>query len=281
MTASLPPLRTDLERAAEDLAEVGVTRVLGAADPGEIELAARRLADQAAAEVKLGVAFHDDGLTLQANPRAPNQRVWNLINKGEVFRRLALNEVARGLVARLLGPDALLFSMTANIACKGGKAQALHGDQVFAPAETPYPLVANCLWMLDAFTPDNGATRVAPGTHMARRWPSWNESVETFPAIGPKGALMVWDGRLWHGTGANRTEAPRRGLLAAYCAPFVRQQENATLSTSPGTLKDCSDELLALLGFRSWAGMGSIDGADNGVLRGRPTSYSGELSPGT
>jgi hypothetical protein len=277
MTRLIPPVRRSTAAAQEDLLTAGLCFVRGAAPVEEVEEARARLVDQAAAEDELGCAFRDPGDRFRNEPDGPNQRVWNLINKGAVFGRLALNPLVSQLVGSLLGPEFLLFSFTANIARLGGRPQPLHGDQVFVRPDTPYPVIANCLWMLDDFTPTNGATRVVPGSHTEGRWPRPGEPIEAHPATGPRGTIMVWDGRLWHGTGANETTVPRHGLLAAYCAPFIRQQENATVSTSPGVLANCSDELRALLGFRSWAGLGSIDSADGGVLRGRPVRFSTEL----
>jgi ectoine hydroxylase-related dioxygenase (phytanoyl-CoA dioxygenase family) len=278
MEVAMPPIRTDLALAEQDLVETGLALIGGAASPEQIEVARTRLIEQAAGEDAAGCAFRERGDTFRNQAGAVNQRIWNLINKGEIFRAFAVNAVVRRLVGRVLGPDFLLFSSTANIVRQGGRPQFLHGDQVFAPVETPYPLLANTMWMLSDFTPENGATRVVPGSHLAKRWPGPGETIESFPATGPAGTLMVWDGRLWHGTGPSRASEPRLGLLTAYCAPFLRQQENSTVSVSPEVLAHCSDDLRTLLGFRSWAGMGSIDGADNGVLRDRPTRYSGALT---
>jgi ectoine hydroxylase-related dioxygenase (phytanoyl-CoA dioxygenase family) len=137
--------------------------------------------------------------------------------------------------------------------------------------------MANCLWMVGEFTDENGATHVVPGSHRAGRWPAYEEDVETVAGTGSVGTIMVWDGRLWHRTGVNRTNEPRLGVLCAYCRPFVRPQENSTLSVSPEVLEECSDELLTLLGFRSWQGLGSLDGPTYGVLQARPTGYTREL----
>ena len=277
MTIALPPIRSCLDDAKRDLDEIGMTRFGGAADEETLEAARRRLDDQAAGEDAHGSAFRDFGDKVVNIPGAPNQRVWNLINKGEVFRRMALNEAVQTLVKHLLGEDILLFSFTSNIANKGGLAQPLHGDQVFAPAETPYPLIANCAWMLDDYTEENGATRVVPDSHRTGRWPEPHEEVEVATAVGPAGTIMVWDGRLWHGTGVNRTDKPRRGLLAAYCKPFLRTQENSTISVDPAVLEQCSPEMLTLLGFRTWHGLGMVEGSRHGDLNRRPTVYSREL----
>ena len=44
---------------------------------------------------------------------------------------------------------------------------------------------------------------------------------------------MVFDGRLWHGTGAHTGGCDRLGALATFCCPQFRQQENQTLGLDP------------------------------------------------
>ena len=279
MITPLPPIRTELADAKRDLDEVGITRIVGAADEAMLDAVRARVDEQAAGEDAHGCAFRDGGDVVANVAGAPNQRVWNLVNKGKVFRDLVMNETALALVKHLMGEDILLFSLTANIANQGGAPQPLHGDQKFAPADTPYPLIVNCAWMLDPFTDENGATRVVPDSHRSGAWPEEGAEIETLPATGPAGGLMVWDGRLWHGTGANRTPHPRRGILAAYCRPFLRTQENSTISVDPAVLAEASPELLTLLGFRTWFGLGMVDGSRHGELSARPGQFTGELKP--
>jgi ectoine hydroxylase-related dioxygenase (phytanoyl-CoA dioxygenase family) len=278
-TMKLPPIRTSIQAAKQDLDEGGLTRLTGAAGADEIRAARDRLIAQAAAEDAYGCASRDDGHGDKRGLTGPNQRVWHLISKGEVFRRIALNETVHALIRHVLGPDFLLFSLSANIACRGGSAQPLHGDQIFASAQTPYPVLANCQWMLADVTEENGATRVVPRSHLARRWPRDGEAIETVPATGPAGTIMVWDGRLWHGTGVNRTPSPRYALLAAYCSPFIRQQENFSLTVPPEVLAKCSPELLGLLGFRNWQDLGMVDGSMHGEIHFRPARHTRELEP--
>jgi ectoine hydroxylase-related dioxygenase (phytanoyl-CoA dioxygenase family) len=275
---ALPPIRSRIEDAKADLDDYGLTRFAAAVSPSMVTQARTRLVAQAAGEIAAGLAHRDVGATPYPAEGAANQRVWNLLNKGKVFHDFTMNATALELVRHLLGPDLLLFSMTANIACRGGTAQNIHGDQLFAPADTTQSLLANCLWMLDAFTEDNGATRVVPRSHNARRWPMPDEQIDTVPATGPAGTLMVWDGRLWHGTGANTTDSPRHGLLAAFCRPFIRPQENHTVSIAPQILAQCSAEMLTLLGFSPWRGLGMIDGGLAQARQGRPTCHSTELT---
>src|SRR5204863_9727653 len=82
---------------------------------------------------------------------------------------------------------------------------------------------------------------------------------DTIGAEGPAGAILCFDGRMWHGTGANTTERPRHALLSYHCRPFVRQQENFVLGLDPEIRAAERPELLDRLGFATWAGLGRVE----------------------
>lgn len=275
----LPDVTTDLEQARQDLDVHGLCLLGDALSPAEVAQARQRLIEQAEAEVAHGVSYHDGG-QVTGSENQPNQRVWNLINKGELFRDIAVSPRAQSLVRSMLGPDILLSSMTANIARRGGVPMAIHTDQNYVPLETPYPMVADIAWMLVDFTEENGATRVIPGSHRWNRLPEPGKRYETLPATAPAGTALVFDGRLWHGTGANGTEAPRYAVFTYFCRSFVRQQENFSLSVSPEVLEQCSPELKSLLGFQVWHTLGMIEGTPHGTINDRPERFSKELCPG-
>ncbi len=274
--SALPPVTGDPEVAWQHLLEHGVARLENALPAAEVCRARERLIEQARAERELGLAWRDGGAD---GGTGPNQRVWSLVNKGEVFREIVLRPGPLDLVRRRFRlafeehggrstrdvGDPLLSSFTANIAAPGGAAMAVHSDQMYAPLATGYPLVVNVMWMLCDFTEANGATRVVPGSHrfedplayLRRRGP-------TVAAEGAAGTALIFDGRILHGTGANVSEAYRYGLLSYYCQPFVRQQENYMLSLDPAVRAAASPELLALLGFRSWNTLGMVEGTAHG-----------------
>lgn len=273
---ALPEVTTDLDQARRDLETCGLCLVGDALSEAEIAEARQRLVEQAAGEAAAGISYHDGG-DADGEAAQPNQRVWNLINKGEVFRRIAVSPRALGLVRALLGPDILLSSMTANIARKGGVPMALHTDQGYVPVETPYPMVVDIAWMLVDFTGENGATRVIPGSHRWSRLPEPGRRYDTIAATAPAGTALIFDGRLWHGTGANTTDQARYAVFTYFCRPFVRQQENFSLSISPETFERCSAELKSLLGFQVWHTLGMIEGTRHGTINERPERYSCEL----
>ena len=107
---------------------------------------------------------------------------------------------------------------------------APHWDQDWAERPWPHALVVTVVWMIDAFSEENGATLVCPGSHRMDSAPKGDCLV---PGTGPTGTALIIDGRTWHGTGRNITaDSERIGILAYYCRPYVRQQENMALSLS-------------------------------------------------
>ena len=92
-------------------------------------------------------------------------RLANLVDKGDAFRRAIVLPSLLDGVRHVLGPDIKLSSLNARSADPGSDAgQPLHVDMGAIPDERGY-WVCNTVWMLDDFTPDNGATRMVPGSH--------------------------------------------------------------------------------------------------------------------
>ena len=107
----------------------------------------------------------------------------------------------------------------------GGEQQKLHVDYNGpAPEEKRYA-VANSLWMLEDFTAQNGATRVVPGSQLWAQRPEdamdEEERAQRHPdeilLRSSAGTVVVWNGHLWHGTTANRSNTIRHSLTSFYC----------------------------------------------------------------
>lgn len=274
---ALPPPARDPSEAMAHIAEFGVARIAGVLGPAEVQQARTRVFEQAQAEKERGSAEFDpspDGRTAGGI----NQRVRNLINKGEIFRRIATHPIAMQCERRLLGKQFLLSSMSANILGPGGAPMGWHTDQLYV-GWLPQRMASAIVWMLDDFTEENGATLVCPGSH---RWKGWDDARfdRAVPVTGSAGSILIMDGRTYHNSGANRASAPRPGVITYYVMPYIRQEENFALSLAPEVMEKCSRELLSLLGFEVWMRLGGIDGAPPGAFyTRRPTSFSGELRP--
>ena len=151
---------------------------------------------------------------------------------GFVTRRLgailALSPTSAELIAHpyvLSIADAILLphcdcyrlgSATAIEILPGEKQQALHRDDDFYPYRIPeVEYQFGAMWPFDDFTRINGATRIVPGSHWTGHRDSYaNEDI--VEAVMPKGSLLLYYGSTYHGGGANRSHAPRTGLINTY-----------------------------------------------------------------
>jgi ectoine hydroxylase-related dioxygenase (phytanoyl-CoA dioxygenase family) len=142
-------------------------------------------------------------------------------------------------------------------------------------------MVANAMWMVSDFTEQNGATRIVPRSHLSGGDPdpSVPHRVPTVAATGPAGTAVVFDGRLWHGAGANKGQEPRTGITANCCGPQCRQLENYTRGMRPEALSACPPEILKRLGFATWSSYGHTGDPDADFTEAGDTGL-GELRDG-
>jgi ectoine hydroxylase-related dioxygenase (phytanoyl-CoA dioxygenase family) len=102
-------------------------------------------------------------------------------------------------------------------------AQRVHRD--IRSFSGDMPLLLNTLVMLDAFTPENGATFMLSGSHKAAEKPSDEDFyARAERATGPAGSVLVFNSNVWHAGGNNTTDAVRRSVTPMYCRPFIKQQ---------------------------------------------------------
>jgi ectoine hydroxylase-related dioxygenase (phytanoyl-CoA dioxygenase family) len=129
----------------------------------------------------------------------------------------------------------------------GETAQFLHQDDVVFPIARPHPpLIVNTMWALTEFTTENGATRLVPRSQDATELDK-DPSIVT--AEMEPGSVLVWNGGLFHGGGANHAQRPRLGLNVNYNCAWLRQQENQYLAIPKEVAATLSDEFLRLLGY--------------------------------
>lgn len=158
-------------------------------------------------------------------------RLANLVDKGDVFRRAIVLPSLLEYVRHVLGPGIKLSSLNARSADpKTDLGQPLHVDMGAIPDEHGY-WVCNTVWMIDDFTPENGPTRMVPGSH---KWKQRPQDVLADPhaphpdeirLTGKAGTIAVMNAHLWHGGTANRTAKPRLAMHAFYCRRDKPQQQ--------------------------------------------------------
>lgn len=81
------------------------------------------------------------------------------------------------------------------------------------------------IWALDDFTLENGATYVLPGSHNSSTVPSEKNFFEnSIRLVCKAGDLIIFNARLWHCAGFNRTNNFRHALTMNVCRPYMKQR---------------------------------------------------------
>ena len=269
----VPELTNDLQRAQDDLSSHGLCLVAGVLQQDEIEHLRQCVGRQAAAERGLGE---------QAPPGAmeTQQLLSNLVNKGQHYLDLVLREEVDELAGFLLGKNFLISSITAGIFHGStSRPQQLHRDQGQVPATADFPAACNMFWLLDDFTPARGSTWVVPGSH---RWPAEYQieppaRSHAVQITAPAGTLFGFDGRIWHGYGANSEGHPRRHIANFLCLPWMRQQENWGVTCLQEVLDAASPKLKQRLGLRTYGTLGMMSGTSTKAAERTLGNYDVEV----
>jgi ectoine hydroxylase-related dioxygenase (phytanoyl-CoA dioxygenase family) len=253
----------DLEKPLAELSEQGYTILERAIEPA--------LVAEAAAAVRR--IERESGAAPRGNPAEgfATLRTYNLLAKDPVFQRLPVHDAVLPLVERVLDPGCLLSGMTAMDLGPGERAQPIHPDDLVMSVPRPHPpLMCTTIWALSDFHEANGATRIVPGSHREPGLPDAKQPRESIAAEMPAGSVLVIDGALWHGGGANRSDDEwRLGLNVQFCAGFCRTQQNHYLGIPLEITRTFSDRLLELCGYSLYKNiMGHVDGSSPAVVLG-------------
>jgi ectoine hydroxylase-related dioxygenase (phytanoyl-CoA dioxygenase family) len=213
------------------------------------------------------------------------RRTGGLIARSPASRELVMHPLVLGAVKDVLGhASGFQLHLTQLIAIDAGeKAQAVHRDQWafdFFPFPNDYEVQCNTIWAMTDFSDENGATRLVPGSHqLADRLQFQNE--DTVPAEMPKGSVLFYTGKLYHGGGANRSDAARCGVNVTYAVSWLRQEENQYLSVPQELARTLPDPLLRVMGYARGAyALGYVDDVRDPLdaLRGGgPATSFGDL----
>jgi ectoine hydroxylase-related dioxygenase (phytanoyl-CoA dioxygenase family) len=230
-----------LERMARD----GFTVIEGVLDPDAVAAMRddvwrleRALGAQAAANLFEGVR---------------TVRIYNLLAHGARYQEVAAHDRVLPIIEGVIERGCLVSSLSSIAIGPGEAAQPLHADDQLIPLPKPHPsIICNTMWALTDFTTENGATRLVPGSHRADRSPMpFGEAAEAEARAAemPAGSVLVFDGSIWHGGGANRSTERRLGVAMNYCAGWLRQQENQQLGIPRELAATFSPRLRKLVGY--------------------------------
>ena len=192
------------------------------------------------------------------------KRTGGLVGRSQGCRDLVMNPLALATTKKVLS-HAMSFQLhlTQVIAIDPGQpAQPIHRDQWafdFFPFPKGYEVQCNTLWAMTDFTEQNGATRVVPGSNHFDDKLQFREK-DSVPAEMTRGSVLFYTGAVYHGGGANRSDATRIGINITYNVSWLRQEENQYLSVPLEIAKTLPVELLRLIGYARGAyALGYVD----------------------
>ncbi|MEM9898536.1 MAG: phytanoyl-CoA dioxygenase family protein [Pseudomonadota bacterium] len=224
---------------------------------------------------------------LSTGPKGRNEfegretnRVYALLDKGDVFAELSMHPLALSFVEHDLSESALLSAFLAINLKEGETAQPWHTDDGHISLPKPRNKCGvSVFWAIDAMTDENGATEIIPGSHRwsdedpngaltsddfsttLRREGDPGARADAVKATMPAGSMMALKGDVWHRGGANQSDAPRLILTPQYCAGWARPLESMLLAVPPEKAGSMPTRVQELLGYSIHPPfMGYVDG---------------------
>lgn len=157
-----------------------------------------------------------DKAMMEADPEdlrigSTTTRVHDFVNRDPRFDCLYIYPPVLAACCEIIQRPFKLSSMLGRTLRPQTPASELHVD---APKDDDggFPLVG-FIFMVDEFRAENGATLFLPGS---QGFQDVTPTASLTAACGPAGSMIIFNGSVWHGHGANRTDSPRRSIQGAY-----------------------------------------------------------------
>jgi|688.fasta_scaffold221598_3 ectoine hydroxylase-related dioxygenase (phytanoyl-CoA dioxygenase family) len=142
------------------------------------------------------------------------------------------------------------FSGLDNLPNQPNFSAIVHRDLRFYSGD--FPIMLNCLLMVDDFTIENGATYLLPYSHLDESKPSDNEFFQrAIQVVGKKGDMIVFNANVWHSSAPNITQDHRRAIPITVSKSFMKQLLDYPRAIGYERIDEFSFELQQLLGYHS------------------------------
>jgi hypothetical protein len=189
------------------------------------------------------------------------KRVWNVMNKGDIFIPMVQHPFVMAVFERILGDDFALGSIATNTLLPGATGQEPHLDYPYwdyhdrkhwpqKPKTRDMKFIMNCqaTILLDTFTALNGATGCIPGSQVEAQWPDRDSFFKNVVQVdGEAGDVMLFTGLLQHAAMPNKDNHSRTGLLLQYLPKYVKPMEDMVRLVRPDIITSATPRLRQLL----------------------------------
>jgi ectoine hydroxylase-related dioxygenase (phytanoyl-CoA dioxygenase family) len=150
-----------------------------------------------------------------------------LVGYDDYFLRLAAHPSIMGVAEKLLGEKFILMSQNAIINRPGDEHYQVtwHRDLNYQHFVSSRPLGLSALYCVDDFNDETGGTWLIPASHKSEKFPS-SEYVRRHERLmsAPTGSILLFDAMIYHRSGINRGNEPRRAVNHIYTLPLIKQQ---------------------------------------------------------
>jgi ectoine hydroxylase-related dioxygenase (phytanoyl-CoA dioxygenase family) len=149
----------------------------------------------------------------------------DLVCRDLAFAALLDDPRLQPLVAPLLGEHWIMYAYTSSSLPPGGTnyGHRVHVDSPRFIAN--YPTNVGLVWALDDFSEESGGTEVLPGSHQVERLPDEAHFNAHHAKLAcRRGSLVIFQARLAHRSGVNRTPRWRHALTLNACRPWMKQR---------------------------------------------------------
>jgi ectoine hydroxylase-related dioxygenase (phytanoyl-CoA dioxygenase family) len=152
--------------------------------------------------------------------------VHNCMVRGPAMAALLDHRLMNATVQSVLGETCILYAYQSSSLPPHGQTnygRRIHRD---SPRFIPeYPTNVGVILALDDFTEENGATHYMPGSHKMEGLPTEDEFRHLERrAFCQAGDMVIFQARLMHCSGINRTGEPRHALTLNLCRSYMRQR---------------------------------------------------------
>ena len=153
--------------------------------------------------------------------------------EGPVFEEALMNPVLLAMTTYMLGYSMVVSSYSALVKGKGDTCFNFHSDTLLPAPWPDHALVCNGSYVLTDYNRENGSIAFVPGSHKLGRGPVNGEEVvgeggnpDAIAVEAPRGSLIVWHGKTWHGAYNRQTEGLRIVIPILFARPYMRTEED-------------------------------------------------------
>ena len=225
------------------------------------EIAEARAIVMAHSEADSQKVTHFQGAAEKEGKISLQRRVWNLLDKGPVFSRMAAHPDLMRVLRAFLGTEFIMGSIAANRILPGGPGQEPHVDYPYWDFHKPethpvglngsFPMNAQVSVILDPFTEDSGATAYVPGSQKELRYPGPEDRFydRAERMLGEPGDVALFYGVAWHCAMPNHSDHDRSAILIQYLPKWVKPMEDMPAALPQSFIEAASPDLRQLLGL--------------------------------